>query len=155
MRVLFCLGPVLARVLAEGGIDFVLLDAGRGISRLTEVLLFGAVAHHAGMRRGGGLLAIFGIGLVGHFKFSRRGCACSNFASAVWFRRFIDRGTAIDQTGNTSRIGVFRASTLTARSAEKTAAPPPSRNHPHRIACQLIDKENLDHGKPRGPPRAN
>src|SRR6267142_3551921 len=63
--------------------------------------------------------------------------------------------SAIDQTGNTSRIGAFRASTLTARSAEKTAAPPPSRNHPHRIACQLIDKENLDHGKARGPPPAN
>src|ERR1700731_2752329 len=49
MPALFCLG----RVLAEGGVDFVFLDAGGGISRLIEVLLLGSVAHHAGMRRGG------------------------------------------------------------------------------------------------------
>jgi hypothetical protein len=116
-------------------------------------LLFGAVAHHAGVRRGGILLGIFGIGLVGHFEISRRGCACANFANAVWFHRFIDRGSGIDQTGNTSRIGAFRASTLTARNAEETAAPPPSCSRLHRIACQLIDKENFDHGEVRRPRR--
>src|ERR1700761_998178 len=74
--------------LAEGGIDFVFLDAGRGIAGLAEILLFGAVAHHAGMLVGG--LAILmrglGIGLVAHDTVSRRGCARPNDPKIVRFR---------------------------------------------------------------------
>src|SRR6476620_9570004 len=51
----------------------------------------------------------------------------------------------------TSRIGAFRASTLAAAGAEETAAPPAPRNRLHRVACQLIDKENFDHGRVRRP----
>src|SRR6266849_3028185 len=54
----------LGQVLGEGGVDFVFLDAGIGISGLAEVLLLGTVAHHARMRRGGAV-GIFRIGLVG------------------------------------------------------------------------------------------
>src|ERR1700682_5527990 len=68
---LFC----LLGVLAKGGVDFVFFDAGLGISRLAEILLFGAVAHHAGMRLAGLFAGTFGIWLVGHFEISRRGCA--------------------------------------------------------------------------------
>src|SRR5260370_38080760 len=71
MGALFCLG----RVLAEGGIDFVLPDAGLGISGLTEVLLFGAVAHHAGVRRGGVFFGYFLVGLVWCFRASPSGFA--------------------------------------------------------------------------------
>src|SRR5882672_7035782 len=63
----------LRRVLGEGGVNFIFLDAGSGISGLAEVLFLGAVA---GMRHGGALL--FGIGLVGHFEISRRSRACPN-----------------------------------------------------------------------------
>src|SRR5450432_2538178 len=68
---LFC----LLGVLAKGGVDFVFFDASVGMSRLAEILLFGAVAHHAGMRLGGIFAGTFGIWLVGHFEISRRECA--------------------------------------------------------------------------------
>src|SRR6266436_808841 len=51
----------------------------------------------------------------------------------------------------TSRIRGFRASAFAARGAEETAAPPAPRNRLYRIACQLIDKENFDHGRVRRP----
>jgi hypothetical protein len=38
-------------------------------------LLFGTVAHHAGMRLGGFFAGTFGIWLVGHFEISGRGYA--------------------------------------------------------------------------------
>jgi hypothetical protein len=66
---------LLLGAFGEGGVHFIFLDPGCGISGLTEVLLFGAVAHHAGMRRGGlllGFVGLLGIGLAGHFKVSRR-----------------------------------------------------------------------------------
>src|SRR5882672_247981 len=63
----------LLRVLGEGGIDFALLDACGGISGLAEILLLGTVAHHTRVWFGGVLLAVLGIGLVGHFEISRGG----------------------------------------------------------------------------------
>src|SRR5258706_4451594 len=51
----------------------------------------------------------------------------------------------------TSRIRGFRASAFAARGAEETAAPPAPRNRLYRIAGQLIDKENFDHGRVRRP----
>jgi hypothetical protein len=41
---------LLAAMLAEGGLDYTLLDARRWLSALTEALLLGAVAHHAGVK---------------------------------------------------------------------------------------------------------
>src|SRR5258707_15549552 len=61
----------LGRVLGEGGVDFVFLDAGIGISGLTEVLFLGTVAHHAGMRLGGGLCLFWG-GVFCYFENSPR-----------------------------------------------------------------------------------
>src|SRR5258707_11951482 len=78
----------LGRVLGEGGVDFVFLDAGIGISGLTEVLFLGTVAHHAGMRLGGAP-CFFPGGLVWPFRISRRGFAWPKRLNAVWFRRFI------------------------------------------------------------------
>src|ERR1700730_3635505 len=57
---------LLLLVLGESGVHFVFLDARRGIAGLTEILLFGAVAHHAGMRRGRRLFAVFGVGALVH-----------------------------------------------------------------------------------------
>ena len=51
----------LRRIVGEGGVDFAFFDAVRGIPGLAEILLFGAVAHHAGMRRSGFLIGVFAI----------------------------------------------------------------------------------------------
>src|SRR5260370_32762514 len=59
------------------------------------------------------------------------------------------RGPKWDQL--ISRVAGFRASPPPARSAEQAAAVPPPRNRPQRIACQLIVKENLEHGEVRRP----
>src|ERR1700677_479000 len=68
--------PLLLRTLGEGGVHFSFLDTGRGVSALTKILLFGAIAHHAGMLCGGmflgALVGILGIRLAGHFGISRR-----------------------------------------------------------------------------------
>jgi hypothetical protein len=49
---------LLLDAFGEGGVHFIFLDPGCGISGLTKVLFFGAVAHHAGMRRAGCFLAV-------------------------------------------------------------------------------------------------
>jgi hypothetical protein len=54
----------------ERGVDFFLLDAGRRITRLIQILFFGAVAHHAGMGHFRWLLGI--VGFIGHFRYSAR-----------------------------------------------------------------------------------
>ncbi len=77
---------LLLFVLGEGRVYLIFLDAGGRIAGLTEILFFGAVAHHAGMRRGGLLVAVFGIGLAGHFGISGAD-ACLNDRHADWFRR--------------------------------------------------------------------
>src|SRR5512140_3131503 len=59
-------GVLLLRALGEGGVHFVFLDASGRVAGLVEILLLGAVTHHAGMLRRGGLLAVFGIWLAGH-----------------------------------------------------------------------------------------
>src|SRR5260370_35513701 len=59
------------------------------------------------------------------------------------------RGPKCDQL--MSRVAGFRASPPPARSAEQAAAVPTPRNRPQRIACQLIVKENLEHGEVRRP----
>src|ERR1700687_5176579 len=48
-----------------------------------------------------------------------------------------------------SRAGAFRASPLAPRGAERATAPPAPGNRLHGLACQLINKENFDHGKIR------
>src|SRR6185437_16172295 len=63
-----CLG--LFPALGERRVDFVFLDPGGRIAALTEILLFGAVAHHAGMLRrflAGIVGRCLGIGFVAHF----------------------------------------------------------------------------------------
>jgi hypothetical protein len=40
---------LLGAPLAEGGIYIILFDTGRRVTALIEILLLGAVAHHAGM----------------------------------------------------------------------------------------------------------
>jgi hypothetical protein len=56
---------LLAGVLGKGGVDLILLDARRGVAGLTEILLLGAITHHADM--GVGLLrGFFWGGLAGH-----------------------------------------------------------------------------------------
>src|SRR6267154_2421694 len=50
-----------------------------------------------------------------------------------------------------SRVGGFRAPSPAPRSAEEAATIPAPRNRLQRIACQLIEKENLDHGEAFGP----
>src|SRR5260370_27528779 len=62
----------LLGVLAKGGVDFVFFDAGSGISRLAEILLFGAVAHHAGMRLGGVFAGTLWVLLFCPFQISPR-----------------------------------------------------------------------------------
>src|SRR5258705_5229815 len=56
-----------------------------------------------------------------------------------------------DQTTKQSRIGAFGTAALAARGAEEAAAPPAPVHDPHRIACQLIDKENFDHAESVAP----
>src|SRR6185437_2592815 len=79
-----CLG--LFPALGERRVNVVFFDPGGGIAALTEILLFGAVAHHAGMLRrflAGIVGRCLGIGFVAHFELSRRGCARHNFETTV------------------------------------------------------------------------
>src|SRR5580704_703745 len=64
MRKLFLGAP-----LAEGCRDFLLLYARGRVAALTEILLLGAVTHHAGMSNPGSLL---GLGFLRHAKYSVR-----------------------------------------------------------------------------------
>src|ERR1700682_2065341 len=76
-----------------------------------------------------------------------RRCSCLNSVSPVVNTYYVSQIIT-----SASGIGGFRASPLAAR-AIKAAAPPAPGNRLHRIACQLIDKENLDHGRVRRPQR--
>src|SRR6266576_329493 len=82
----------------------------------------------------------------GLYMRTRRRWGCGLFhlgrvrLNAVW------TGSPFEPTAPDSRIAAFRAATLAARRAEQAAAPPAPRNGLHRIACQLIDKKNFDHG---------
>jgi hypothetical protein len=62
---------LLGALLAEGGIHLILFDTGRRVTTLIEILLFGAVAHHAGM---GNVSCLIGVlrnrGLIRHIKCS-------------------------------------------------------------------------------------
>jgi hypothetical protein len=62
---------LLGALLAEGGIHLILFDTGRRVTALIEILLFGAVAHHAGM---GNISFLIGVlrsrGLIRHIKYS-------------------------------------------------------------------------------------
>jgi hypothetical protein len=62
---------LLGALLAEGGIHLILFDTGRRVTALIEILLFSAVAHHAGM---GNVSFLIGVlrnrGLIRHLKYS-------------------------------------------------------------------------------------
>src|SRR6185437_7158493 len=117
---------LLARFVAERGLDFVFLDAGRRISRLVEVLLFSAVAHHAGM------LDVFrlgmvGIGLVGHER--------SPDANTHDITALSASGSMVPSP--ISRLPVFRAMLPSTRDAVQALAIPAARQRLHRAASQL------------------
>jgi hypothetical protein len=61
-RVLF----IFCRLVAKGFLNLILFDPGSRIACLTEILLFGAVAHHAGMGYPGFVLGMLGCRLAGH-----------------------------------------------------------------------------------------
>jgi hypothetical protein len=62
---------LLGALLAEGGIHLILFDTGRRVTALIEILLFSAIAHHAGM---GNVSFLIGVlrngGLIRHLKYS-------------------------------------------------------------------------------------
>src|SRR5438132_13161540 len=62
---------LLGALLAEGGIHLILFDTGRRVTALVEILLFGAIAHHAGM---GNVSFLIGVrrnrGFIRHIKYS-------------------------------------------------------------------------------------
>ena len=69
-------GPALFRgaLFSERLIHLALLDTRRRIAALIEILLFGAIPHHAGM---GNISLLFGIrrnrGFIRHIEYSARG----------------------------------------------------------------------------------
>src|SRR6201998_769026 len=75
------------RPFGEGRVHFIFLDAVRRISRLTEILFFGAITHHTGVRRRWLFLGVLGIALAGHREVSTRRCASPNLANGCGFRR--------------------------------------------------------------------
>src|SRR3984957_9789487 len=85
-------------------------------------------------------------------EYSGCGCARPNLAN---LRLVPPKSATKAYPGAVSRIGGFGASTLAARSAEQAAAIPAPRDRLHRVARQLIDKENFDHGEARRPPPTN
>src|ERR1700680_4451508 len=70
----------------EGGFHLVLLDTRRGVAALIKILLFGAIAHHAGMGNVSWLLDVLrNCGFIRHIKTSERERASLNGATGVWF----------------------------------------------------------------------
>src|SRR6266478_2919620 len=62
---------LLGALLAKGGIHLILFDTGRRVTALIEILLFGAVAHHAGMGNVSFLIGVLGSrGLIRHIRYS-------------------------------------------------------------------------------------
>ena len=60
--------------LYKGVVHLVLLDTRRRVAALVKILLFGAIAHHAGMGNVGLLLGIRrNCGFIRHIKYSVRG----------------------------------------------------------------------------------
>src|ERR1700737_3421640 len=54
----------LLGIFGEGGVHFILLDASPGVAGLAEILLLGAVTHHAGWGLGSFILGLLGSGLL-------------------------------------------------------------------------------------------